>query len=503
MKIVWKTVKWCFIVFFVYLASLFFREERIPGPWLEGLTGRFLPSDLVLHVDSVSFGFRHGVHVRNLRLYDSGKKDPLTPVVSVGAIDCYPVLRRLRLEDLKYPRLPDGYYEPGNQDRNERLECRFPDLGTFAVTLVRPNILSVQPERLTLDVKVAPRRIDFQNMHLTWPDRDVKMAVDGLCYVDIDLQEVYGEVRGQARQAHIRPMLETIDVPVALPYMDGFTDVPEPCKSFCSWKVDLVRNDLDLNLDLKPVLGKYNTVPMKWANGKIRLQNCTRNNCLNYVTTVGPISAVDVEDRPLDGTVVVVGTNGYNTVTVNAKSAQPLADVLKIGGFVGDYVGRDVFGNSECRLEFRFPRTMTNNYEVLNGSGHVVVRDGQLMRMKGFRGLVDAMPEIAPAITWFTDSTQASCDYVIENGVLKTDNIYVEGTLFSIKMYGQFDAVRNRLDYTVRVQFAKKDSLVGKVLHPLAWPLTKLLLEFRLTGTPEKPEWKYLSVIDRVLEVVK
>ena len=25
----------------------------------------------------------------------------------------------------------------------------------------------------------------------------------------------------------------------------------------------------------------------------------------------------------------------------------------------------------------------------------------------------------------------------------------------------------------------------------------------RLTGTPEKPEWKYISVVDRVLEVVK
>ena len=54
----------------------------------------------------------------------------------------------------------------------------------------------------------------------------------------------------------------------------------------------------------------------------------------------------------------------------------------------------------------------------------------------------------------------------------------------------------------MRVQFAKKDSIAGKLLHPLAWPFTKLLLEFRLTGTPDEPKWTYLSVIDRVLEAV-
>ena len=49
----------------------------------------------------------------------------------------------------------------------------------------------------------------------------------------------------------------------------------------------------------------------------------------------------------------------------------------------------------------------------------------------------------------------------------------------------------------------KKDSLAGKILHPLTWPFTKLLLEFRLRGSPSEPEWKYVSVIDRVLEVAK
>lgn len=496
-------MKLSFIVFCVYFASLFFREERIPGKWVERVVDGRLPPNLKLHIGDVSFGFRYGVHVRDFRLYDSDRKDALTPVVSADSIGYAPFFRRLRIKGLKYARLPDSYYEPGNHDRNERVEARFPKLGAVSVTLVDPDILAVRPESLTFEVEVLPTRIDFRKIHLVWPDRDARMAVNGFCYVDLDRQEVYGEVDGLARQAHIRPLLVAVDVPVALPYMDGFTDVPEPCKSWCAWKVDLVRSDLDLWLELHPVLGKYNTVPMKRADGKIHLHNYTRNDCLNYVTTVGPITGTDVEGRYLDGTVVVVGTNNHNTVTVEAKSAQPLADVLKIGGFAGDYVGEDVFGESECRLVFDFPRAMSNNYEVLNGSGHVTVRNGRLMRMKGFKGLIDAMPSIAPAITWFTDSTQASGDYVISNGVVRTENVYVEGSLFSIKMYGYLDTVKNEQDFTVRVQFAKSDSMVGKILHPLAWPFTKLLLEFRLTGSPDELKWTYVSVVDRVMEAVK
>ena len=502
--IFWKTVKWSFVVFCLFLVSLFFREQRVPGECVEWLVERSAPTNLVFNIDSASFGFRRGIHVRGLKLYDSGMAEPTRMLAGADVISFYPFRRHFEATGLTYTRLPDSYYAPGNLEKNARVEAEFPELGLFTFTLVRPAILGVRPERLTGNVTVSRHRIDFRQLHLTWPDvPDADQVIDGFCYVDLDIQEVKGEVDGFAWQSHIRPLLVDIDVPVSLPYMDGFTEVPTPCRSTCAWRVDLVRNDLDLWLDLHPILGRYNAVPMKKADGKIHVHNYTRGTCLNYKTTVGPISAVDVKGRPLEGTVTIVGTNNYNVVDVKAKSGQPLADVLKIGGFTGDYVDGDVIGDSTCDLQFRFPRAMSNNYEVLNGYGHVTVKNGQLMRMKGFRGLIDAMPSVAPAVTWFSDTTQASGDYVIENGVVRSDGIYIEGTLFSIKMYGQFDAVRNALDFTVRVQFTKNDSLIGKVLHPLTWPFTKLLLEFKLTGTPEKPQWRYVSVIDRVLEVVK
>lgn len=86
---------------------------------------------MMLHIGEVSFGFRHGLHIRELKVYDSSQEDALTPVVSADSIGYYPLFRRLRVEGLKYVRLPDGYYRSGNHDRNERVETRFPDLGAF------------------------------------------------------------------------------------------------------------------------------------------------------------------------------------------------------------------------------------------------------------------------------------------------------------------------------------------------------------------------------------
>ena len=507
LKIVWLAVKFGFIAFFLLLAVLValfcFRRQRIPACVVDSLLPRFLPTNVVARVDSMELGFVHGVRVSGLKVYDVAPAEGAEPVLSADSIYVDVLGRTVAVDGARYPRLPDGYYAAGNQERNCRIECQLPEISRFKLTLTRPEILGISPSRVTVNVEATRDRLTFDKFILDWPDTDEAMSVDGFCYVDFGRQVVYGEVRGLARQPHIRPLLEALDVPVAFPYFDGFTEVPRPVPSWCGWKVNLVNSDLDLYLQLRPELGKYNGVKMDSATGKIHLHVYTREDFLNYHQTIGPISAKRGGVKALDGTVTVIGTNGYNAVEVDAKSTLPIADLLHVAGFEKDYVDDDVTGASKCRLTFRFPRAMTNNYELLNGSGHVEVRDGQIMRMKGFRGLLDAMPSVAPAISWFTDSTQASCDYVIENGVVKTDNLLIEGSLFSIKMYGSFDAAADSLDFTVRVQFTKEESLVSKLVHPLTWPFTKLLLEFRLTGSSDDPKWKYISVIDRVLEVVK
>ncbi len=500
LKFLLRTVKWFFIVFCIFVLSLFFRMQRVPGRLVAAAIDAFAPTNIIVHVESVSFGFLGGLHVRNLRLYDRDATKSVEPVMSASALSVFALQRRVVVDDLTYIRLPPRYYMPGNEERNSRAELPLPNIGRLSLVLRRPNVLSMKPEKVTADVEVSSRRIAIAHLRLDWPDADEQMWLEGSCSADFERQEVVGEVRGSAKQHHARPFLVALDLPSALPYVDAFTDILGKVPVTCRWKVNLVNNDFNLDLWLSPDLGKYNGVPMRHAEGNLHFSVYTRGHTLNYRHVIGPISATGVKGEPLNGTIVVDSRNGTNTVSISAKSALPAADILKIGGFVGDYVGEDVIGKSECELEFKFPWDMGDDRSKLNGRGSFSIRDGQVMRMKGFNGLLSILADKVPGVAWFTDSTQAFCDYTIEDGIVKSDNVYIEGSVFSIKMYGSYDSVRDSLNFTARVQFSKKDSLVGRVLHPLTWPFTKLLLEFRLSGTTENPKWTYISVIDRVLE---
>lgn len=502
-KLLWWAVKWSFIVCFVFILSLFFRVQELPHALVSRLTTSLLPTNVVVLAESVRFGFVEGLTVRALKVYDTTSGDALRPLATARALTLQPFTRRLTVDELTYARLPEGYYAPGNTERDEPLHCSLPTLAPLTVELTRPAILGVRPASVTASVQCTEKGFAAERIRLDWPDEDEPMFLDGFCRVDLVQQMVVGEVRGTAKQHHIRPLLEALDIPIAVAYMDAFTEVPGKVPAVCGWRVNLVNNDFDLDLDLDPAMGRYNGVSLRHATGRLGLHVYTRRDTLNYTHTFGPIVAHGPKGEPLEGTVTVAGLDGTNTVTVSAKSALPVADLLKVGGFTGEYVDQTVIGNASCDLKFVFPRTMGDDLSLLGGQGHIEVRDGQLMRMKGFSGLLELLADKVPGVSWLTDSTQASCDYVLRDGLFESDNIYIEGTLFSLKMFGAYDMMRDRLDFTVRVQFSKKDSVVGRILHPLAWPFTKLLLEFRLTGTPENPQWEYLSVIDRVVEATK
>ena len=611
-KFLMKTVKWTFIVFCVFLGSLFFREQRIPADWIVSAVSSHVPSNIVFKCDSASFGFRRGARMRGVRLYDRERMDPVKAVVSADSASVDFFLRRVRIVGLKIPRLHDGYYLPGNLERNGRLDVEIPDVPSFTLTLVRPDVLGIAPERAVATVRTNPRRVEFEDVRVSWPDIDRAMSVDGSVYIDFDEQRFRAVARGEARQSHIRPLLVTLDVPVSVEYMDAFTGVTEPIPVSAKWDVNLVNNDFRMLLDLHPQLGRYNDVPMRRVDGELGLSVFTRGTNLTCVTTVGPLSALDPKGRPLDGRLVVTVTNDVTKLDFDVKSGIELKDLLSIAdclndgtldcvscetppeitvtgtlmpdparqaennlhgtvafkrgvffespvedvafsySYVGDtisfdnislrgkeggrYTGRaklhvpasdpnsasfsmafscrdgslgeiaEVLGSDfggrhgvvNSEVEITGPIS-TNLYPHVNGRGKVRVTEGRLAQMKLFMGLTDYLAANVPGVASLVNQSQASVDYTITNGVFASNNILIEGAVFSIKASGTYDIPADKLDFTVRLQLLKNESFLGKLVHPVMFPFTKLLLEFKVTGSVDDPKWNYISVLDRIL----
>ena len=611
-KFLIKTVKWIFIVFCVFLGSLFFRDQRIPSDWVVSAVSSYVPSNVVFKCDSASIGFRRGARLRGVRIYDREKINPAEAVLSADSASVDVFLRRIRIAGLRILRLHDGYYLPGNCERNGRLEAEFPDLPSFTITLVRPDVLGIAPERVVAKVKSSPRRIDVEDVRVVWPDMDRAMSVEGSVHLDLDEQRLRAEARGEARQSHIRPLLVTLDVPTAVEYMDAFTGVTEPVPVSASWDVNLVNSDFRMHLDLHPQLGRYNGVPMRRADGELSLSVFTRGTNLNCVTSIGPLSALDPRGRALEGRLVVVVTNDMTRLEFDTKSGIALGDIAAIAdcfddgmldcvscetppsitvsgtlmpdlahqsennlhgtvslgrgvlfdspvedvsfsySYVGDTLSFDDIslrgkegGRYSGRAKLHIPADdsaaatfsisvscrdgslgeiaralgsdaggrhgvvnseaevsgpiSTNLYARLGGRGRIRVTEGRLAQMRLFMGLIEYLASNVPGVASLVNQSQASLDYVIVDGVFSSDNIFIEGDVFSIKASGRYDMVADNLDFVVRLQLLKNDSFLGKLVHPVMFPFSKLLLEFRVTGSVEDPKWKYISVLDRIL----
>ncbi len=612
-RYLWKTVKWSFIAFLIFLGSLFFREQRLPKSWVDKAAARLSATNIVITCESATYGFRRGLTLSGVNVYDTTRKNALEPAVQARTLNIDYTGRQVRVVGLKITRMPDSYYSEVCQERNEPLEMDFPVVREFRLVLDRPEVLGVKPERVALQVTLHRRWAALDDIHLDWfPANGSRPSLDGRFRVDLDTQKVTGEVRGLATQAQVRPLLESLDIVSSLPYIDAFTDIPEPIPVRSSYEIDLARGDFGMGLKLQPTMGKYSGVAMDRADGSIGVYTAIRGTNCNVRLDIGLVSAVDPQGRKLSGGIGLSQRDNVVRLSYDIHSELAYEDALKITGFLtpedlspiecytapvismkgtsgvsladlghnnlafdvslrqGAFLGfklndasarftlkGDVFDFQEVSATGRTGGKMTargslciptfdanratfttrvdyangsleeladflkfdlgerdgrvnawcelagpastNFASRLNGQGHVEVSEGHLAQMKLFAGLTSLLADKVPGVGFLVNQSQASADFTITNGVFRSDNVYIEGGVVSLKGWGTYDMAADNLDFMVRVQFMKKESLMGKIIHPVTFPFTKLLLEFRATGPIDAPNWDYISLIDRML----
>ena len=78
----------------------------------------------------------------------------------------------------------------------------------------------------------------------------------------------------------------------------------------------------------------------------------------------------------------------------------------------------------------------------------------------------------------------------------------ISGDVLAINASGAYDIPKDKLDFTARVSFTKNDGFFATLATPITWPfanLSKILFDFKIFGSLEKPEWKYnRDLMDRL-----
>jgi len=340
----------------ILLVAVSFFEQKVPAWALERISERLSSPQFLVRLDAASFRLTRGLRLEGLRVFDR-EKVQVTPFISAGRVDLKLALERIPwsmerlirevvVTELSFPRLPDGYYipdsiefpgQPDFREVNAPLDVEFPRLSSFRLVLVRPDILSVRPKRVTVESVVSyPKLLRLHGILIQWPDLDVPMALDGDMTCDMHVQNIRGSVHGQARQRNIRPMLGTLDITNCFQFIDSFTGVVTPVDATCQFDVNLMNNDLHIFLDLHPTGGSYRGVPFKDAHGLVDVSVFVRDTYQNAKIVVGPVAANFPGGRTMEGTVIYENTNDIGYVTFDVRSTTSLSNALAVADVLTD-----------------------------------------------------------------------------------------------------------------------------------------------------------------------
>ena len=218
------------------------------------------------------------------------------------------------------------------------------------------------------------------------------------------------------------------------------------------WRADTVEADLSVRGRRITVTNLSGTAYGGRASGSFRLYPVGRDEAWRYEVAIDSADSIEI-DRLLE-----------------ASTCQP---VTKLRGFL------DGNGTVSGMIGAGCGPTVT-------GSGTATIRNGFLMESKLFAGLSYLLGKLLPDFSAFAQ-TEATGDFAIRNSRIHSQDIRLEGTVFSVKASGSY-GFDTTLAYVAEVQLLR-GGVVATLVRLATMPVTRLL-EFRLGGTLSEPTWK-------------
>lgn len=133
-----------------------------------------------------------------------------------------------------------------------------------------------------------------------------------------------------------------------------------------------------------------------------------------------------------------------------------------------------------------------SEFDHLTGQGQVLISDGSIFKIPIFGGLSDLLGKLVPGLNSVMRQTDARAFFTIRDGKITSDEILIEGNVFSLRAAGSY-YLDGRLDFRAQLVFLRQESLPAKVLRIITLPVSKII-EFELKGTLSEPQWRLAHV---------
>jgi len=136
----------------------------------------------------------------------------------------------------------------------------------------------------------------------------------------------------------------------------------------------------------------------------------------------------------------------------------------------------------------------------INGEGHFQMTDGIFARIPLFSGLTEWLANNIPGVGTLVNQSSGNLSFSMTNGVATTEDMVVEGSIFSIAGKGSLTLSSDNLDMSIKVNIFKERTFAGILSRIVAFPFTRMLLDFHLGGSTKVPKWSYVTILEKITD---
>jgi len=188
------------------------------------------------------------------------------------------------------------------------------------------------------------------------------------------------------------------------------------------------------------------------------------------------------------------------------------ATEITLAALVGHFSTKD-YSKTKGRLSATFKLTADAKagfWASANGRGVAEIEKGQLRDLPILGGFSKLVRTTLPGFSLFSLTTFYS-EYELRDGTLRSENLQLGGTLFSVRARGKYSPQKG-LDFTVRAEPLRQTRENKKWYQIHLWIADAIkqgtaplfdLLEFRLEGTLEKPTWRMNALPKEAYELLR